>query len=71
MSLAAEMPRLPPFKPLKQKPPKIEVTRKADGTVVAVDVRHRALLHRAQGIYERILALRENESGEEYCHATG
>lgn len=33
MSLAVETPKLPPFKPLKQKPPKIEVVRKADGTV--------------------------------------
>lgn len=33
MSLAAEKTTLPPFKLLKQKPPKITVTRKDDGTV--------------------------------------
>jgi feruloyl-CoA synthase len=38
MSLAVEKTALPPFKPLKQKPPKITVTRKDDGTVyVACD----------------------------------
>ncbi|HEY4344776.1 MAG TPA: AMP-binding protein [Parvibaculum sp.] len=38
MSLAVEKTALPPFKPLKQKPPKITVTRKNDGTVyVACD----------------------------------
>ena len=31
MSLAAE--KLPPFKPLKQKPPKISVERRDDGTI--------------------------------------
>lgn len=33
MTLAAEKPALPPFKPLKQKPPKIKVERKADGII--------------------------------------
>lgn len=33
MSLALEAQSLPPFKPLKQKPPKIKVDRRADGTI--------------------------------------
>ncbi|KAB7738833.1 AMP-binding protein [Parvibaculum sedimenti] len=33
MSVAAEKTQLPPFKPLKQKPPKIKVEKKPDGTI--------------------------------------
>ena len=33
MSVAAEKTGLPPFKPLKQKPPKIKVERKPDGSI--------------------------------------
>jgi feruloyl-CoA synthase len=33
MSVAAEKTELPPFKPLKQKPPKIRVEKKPDGTI--------------------------------------